>query len=94
MAKTLINIKADIDVKEKAQKVARDLGMPLSTIINAYLGQLIRTKEVHFTLEGELKPSVKKRLDRLTKEAREGKNLSPAFHTVKEMDAYLNSLTK
>jgi len=71
MAKTLINIKADVDVKKKAQKVARDLGMPLSTIINAYLWQFIRTKEVHFSLEGELKPSVKKRLDRLTKEARE-----------------------
>lgn len=94
MAKTLINIKADPVVKEKAQMVARNLGMPLSTIINAYLGQLIRTKEVHFYIEGTLKPSVKKRLDRLTKEAREGKNLSPAFRTAKEMDAYLDSLTK
>lgn len=92
MAKTLINIKADVDVKNKAQKVARDLGMPLSTVINGYLKQFIRTKEVHFSLEGELKPAVKRRLDRLTKEVREGKNLSPAFHSVKEMDAYLNSL--
>ena len=92
MAKTTINIKADREVKEKAQKVARNLGMPLSTIINAYLNQFIRTKEVHFYLEGELKPSVKKRLDRLQKEALEGKNLSPAFRTPQEMDAYLDSL--
>jgi addiction module RelB/DinJ family antitoxin len=90
--RTMINIKAEKDVKEKAQEVARELGMPLSTVINAYLRQFIRTKEVHFTLEGELKPSVKKRLDRLTKEAREGKNLSPAFSTTEEMDAYLDSL--
>ena len=94
MVKTLINIKADPKVKEKAQKVARELGMPLSTIINAYLGQLIRTKEVHFSVEGVLKPSVKKRLDRLMKEAKKGKNLSPAFSDVKKMDAYLNSLDK
>ncbi len=94
MAKTLINIKADADVKEKAQKVARELGMPLSTIINAYLGQLIRTKEVYFALEGELRPSAKKRLDRLMKEAREGKNVSHSFSTRKEMDAYLDSLKR
>ena len=92
MAKTTINIKADREVKERAQKVARNLGMPLSTIINAYLNQLIRTKEIHFYLEGELKPSVKRRLDRLQKEALEGKNLSPTFRTPQEMDAYLGSL--
>ena len=91
MVKTLINIKADPGIKAKAQKVARDLGMPLSTIINAYLGQLIRTKEVHFALEGELKPSVKKRLDRLTKEVREGKNLSPAFSNADDAIRYLNA---
>lgn len=92
MAKTTINIKADRDVKQKAQKVAKNLGMPLSTIINAYLNQFIRTKEVHFYMEGTLKPAVKRRLDRLQKEAMAGKNLSPAFRTAQEMDAYLDSL--
>ncbi len=92
MAKTTINIKADREVKKKAQKVARNLGMPLSTIINAYLNQFIRTKEVHFYLEGELKPSVKKRLDRLQKEALEGKNLSPTFSSAGEASKYLNTL--
>ena len=91
MAKILINIRADKKVKEKAQKIDRDLGMPLSTIINAYLHQFIRTKEVHFVLEGELKPTVKKRLDRLTKEAREGKNLSPSFSRAEDAIRYLNS---
>lgn len=94
MAKTTINIKADKIVKEGAQKVARKLGMPLSTVINAYLNQFIRTKEVHFFIEGELKPAVKKRLARLHKEAMEGKNLSPAFKSTEEMDAYLNALDK
>ena len=91
MTKTTINIKADKDVKEKAQRVARDLGMPLSTVINAYLNQFIRTKEVHFYLEGELKPAVKKRLDRLQREALAGKNLSPAFSSAREAAQYLNT---
>ena len=94
MAKTTINIKADKDVKEKAQRVARDLGMPLSTVINAYLNQFIRTKEVHFYLEGQLRPSVKKRLDRLQKEVIRGKNLSPTFHSADEATGYLNSTWK
>ena len=91
MAKTLISIKADIDVKDKAQKVARDLGLPLSTLVNAYLKQLIRTKEAHFFVEGELKPAVKKRLDRLTKETREGRGLSPAFSNAEDAIRYLNA---
>ncbi len=90
----MINIRADRETKKRAQMVARGLGMPLSTVINAYLNQFIRTKEVHFYLEGELKPSVKKRLDFLQKEAFMGKNLSPTFHNVREMNAHLNSLSK
>ena len=89
--KTLISIKADVDVKRRAQKTAKELGMPLSTVINAYLKQFIRMKEVHFYVEGKLKPEVKKRLDRLQKEALTGRNLSPVFHSATEMDAYLNS---
>ena len=92
MAKITINIKADKDVKQKAQKVAERLGMPLSTIINAYLNQFIRTKEIHFYLEGELKLSVKRRLDQLQKEAMAGKNLSPAFSNADEAIRYLRSL--
>jgi len=94
MAKTTINIKADVQVKKRAQKTAEKLGMPLSTVINAYLKQFIRTGEVHFSVgntEGALKPEAKRRLQKLTKEARAGKNLSPAFTSPEEMDAYLHS---
>ncbi len=98
----MINIKAERSVKIQAQKVARELGVPLSLVINNYLRDFIRDKEVHFSLnrdtmplgipEGELKPAVKRRLARLHKDVVEGKNLSPAFHTPKEMDAYLDTL--
>ena len=92
--KILINIKADKEVKEAAQKVASELGIPLSTIINAYLKQFIKTKEIHFTAEGRLKPAVKRRLDRFTKEVRAGKNVSGPFSSAEEMDEYLNSLKR
>lgn len=91
MTKVLLNVKTDKEIKEKARETARSLGMPLSTIINAYLTQFIRTEEVHFYLEGELKLSAKKRLDKLQKEALTGKNLSPTFKSAKEAIKYLNS---
>lgn len=91
MSKTSINIKVDREVKKKAQKLAQDLGIPLSTIINAYLNQFVRTKEVYFYTGRKLKPNVKKRLDRLSKEAKEGKNTSPTFDSAKDAINYLNS---
>src|SRR3989338_7694708 len=99
--KAIINIKADKDIKVKAQKVAKRLGMPLSTVINGYLREFVRTETVHFSLrdtlplgkpEGELKPAVKRRLARIHKDIVAGGNLSPAFHSAAEMDAYLDNL--
>lgn len=89
--KTLLNIKTDKEVKVGVQKIAKELGFPLSTIINAYLKQLLRDKRINFTLP--LTPN--KKTARLLKKAREdykkGKNISPAFETAEEMDAYLHS---
>lgn len=60
---------------------------------NQFKAQLLKDKGVKKFYE-ELKPSVKRRLDRLAKEAREGKNLSPVFESAEEANAYLNSLEK
>jgi antitoxin component of RelBE/YafQ-DinJ toxin-antitoxin module len=89
--KTQLIVKTDKEVKIRAQKTAKELGLPLSALINAYLKEFIVTKEAHFYVQDELKPEVKKRLDRLTKEAREGKNLSPVFDNVEKAIHYLNS---
>lgn len=91
MAKVTINVKADKDVKAGAQKVAHDLGIPLSAIINAYLKQFTRTKEVHFVVEGELKSVAKRRLARLHTEVKNGKNLSPEFSSAEAALRHLAS---
>ena len=53
MDTTIINIKTDPRVKSKAKKVASDLGLNLSGVLNAYLRQFIRTKSVYFSLNEE-----------------------------------------
>jgi addiction module RelB/DinJ family antitoxin len=89
--KTQLIVKTDKEVKAQAQRTAKELGLPLSTLINAYLKQFIATKEAHFYIQDKLRPAAKKRLDRLMKEAREGKNLSPVFDSVEKAVHYLNS---
>ncbi len=53
MRTTVINIKTDPKVKAGAKKVASQLGFSLSSLINGYLKQLIKTKTVYFRLSEE-----------------------------------------
>lgn len=49
----VINIKTEPQVKIRASKLANDLGLSLSGLINAYLKQVIRTKTVTFSTSDE-----------------------------------------
>lgn len=89
--KTLINIKADVDVKRKAQKAAKELGIPLSTIVNAYLKQFGREQRVNFVVPLRPNKSTAKLLRRASEDYRKKRNISPAFSMMKGMDTYLNS---
>lgn len=90
--KTVINIKADKEVKERAHEVAKELGIPLSTVINAYLKQFIRNKEVYFSAAPRMTPGFERLLGGIEKDIAAKKNISPAFSSAEEMDEYLDSL--
>lgn len=49
MAKTVLNVKTDIEVKEQAQKLAKRIGVPLSVIVNAQLKKFISDGKVEFS---------------------------------------------
>lgn len=89
---TVIHIKADKEVKENAQKAARDLGLTLSDVINASLRNFIRTREVIFSDIPVMTPELEKLLDRVEEDIKYNRNLSPSFKTAKEMNDYLDSL--
>jgi addiction module RelB/DinJ family antitoxin len=63
MNTTVINIKTDKKIKKEAQEVARELGLPLGTILNAYLRELAREKRVVFSVP----PTPNKHLQTLLK---------------------------
>lgn len=88
--KTILNIKTDKTVKLAAKQAAEELGMPLGTIINAFLRQLGRDKEISFS--APYKPT--KYLEKIVAEAerdfKAGKATGP-FATVAELRADLES---
>ena len=53
MNTTVINIKINPTLKKQAQNIAEELGINLSSLIKAYLKQLVRVKTVSFSLEEE-----------------------------------------
>ena len=53
MNTTVINIRTQPDVKKAAQKVASDLGLNLSALINGFLKQLIKTKAINLKVSEE-----------------------------------------
>lgn len=91
MAKTVVTIKTEKTLKEKAQKIAKELGFPLGTLINAFLRQFVRNKTVYFTtinadaMTGEME----KQLDEIEKDIKKETNLSPSFSDMKEALVYL-----
>lgn len=55
---TVVNFKTDKNIKIQAQKIAGDMGLNLSDILNIYLRGFIRKKELHINLqEDESNPS-------------------------------------
>lgn len=86
----VINIRTDVKIKTKAQKVVERLGLSLSAVINAYLRQLIRTKSVSFSLDGEPTDYLLKSLRESKKDIKKG-FVSPAFDDVKDADEWLDN---
>lgn len=91
MEKTLINIKTDKAVKQEAQKVAKDLGLPLGTIINAYLRDLIREKRVLFSTPPAPNKKTQELLKKIQLDAGMKKKSAGPF-AYDEAVAYLNNL--
>jgi addiction module RelB/DinJ family antitoxin len=87
--KTIINIKADKEVKDQAVATAREMGVPLSVVVNSFLKKFIADKS--FTLTASLTPSKKlaKVLKQAQKDIRNGANMSPLFTDMEKMDRYL-----
>ena len=92
MKTAIINIKTDGYVKMQAQKLAKELGFSLSSVVTASLKQFIRTQEVHVSTKKTMTPYLEGVLSEVTKDIKAKKNLSKKFSHGKDMDTYLDTL--
>ena len=94
MNTTVINIKTDKVLKKDAQKMAKNFGLPLSAIVNAYLREFVREKRIVFSEPPTPNAKTRKILDQALKDIKEGKNLVGPFESAEDMDKFLDSLEK
>jgi antitoxin component of RelBE/YafQ-DinJ toxin-antitoxin module len=92
--KTVISVKVDKDVRDRARKAAKRIGVPLSMIVNQQLKTFAAERRIEFV--EPLIPNAKTRkiLDEALRDIKEGRKdkFSPAFTDMKEMDKYLDGL--
>ena len=51
---TTILLKTDKELKNEASRVAKELGVPLTTVMNAYLRQFVRDRRISLSVEPQL----------------------------------------
>lgn len=91
MKTATINFKTDDSTKAKAQDVARQIGIPLSNLLNAYLYELANTGSVHFTASQPMTDKMEALIAETKKEIDAGEVSGP-FETVEEFFEHLDRL--
>jgi addiction module RelB/DinJ family antitoxin len=91
MKNSVLSVKVNETVKKRAQAVAGSFGIPLSTLINAYLVELAETQQVHFSAVEVMTPQLEKLIAEADKEIKAGDTVGP-FDNVAEAIAHLKSL--
>ena len=90
--KVMINIKADKEVKENAQQSAKELGLPLSSVMNAFLKEFIRSRSISFSTIPRMTPALERLVGKVERDLKEGKNMVGPFTNSKDANKYLDSL--
>lgn len=91
MKTSTVNFKTDEATKKKASAVSKQLGIPLSNLLNAYLHDLAATGSVHFTVAEPMTEKMEKIIEQAQKEIEAGETAGP-FETTEEAIAYLKKL--
>ncbi len=91
MKTAILNVKVDEKVKKRAQEVAAGFGIPLSTLVNAYLIELANTGQIHFTTVEPMTEKMEKIIEQAQKEIAGGHTSGP-FETLDELFDHLDNL--
>ena len=87
---TVISVRIDKKVKESAQEVAKSAGLSLSTLVNAYLRQVVATRRIELFAPEQMTPRLESLIAEVERERRAGK-ISPAFDNADDFIAALHA---
>lgn len=89
---TVLNVKIDPVLKQRAQTVAKELGLPMSIVVAASLRQFVNTRSLTISDTPQLRPEVEAELLALSKKVHTGdlSDYSPAFDDIEQSIAWLN----
>ncbi len=90
--KTIINIKISKSLKREAQELANEIGVPLSTVVVANIKDFVRSRSLTVSALPRLKPAIEQEIGEALADYRQGKNVSPKFTKVQDIEAHLQSL--
>ncbi len=90
--RTVMYVKTDKEVKENAQKLASELGLTLSDVINASLRNFLRVRQITFSSIPHLTPELEKILGRVEEDIKNKRNLSKRFTRVEDAIKYLDKV--
>lgn len=88
---TTMLIKTNKALKQKAQKLAKEMGLPLGTLVNNYLRDFVIERRVIFNAP-MLNKKTQHIVDAARKDFKAGKNISGPFNTAEEFIAHLKAL--
>ena len=91
MNTAVIKVKTDPKLKQDIKKVAQELGLPVGTILNAYMRDLVRERRVVFSAPPALNRRTQRLLQSIDRDIRAGKNADGPF-SPEEAAAYLKRL--
>ncbi|HUC95655.1 MAG TPA: hypothetical protein VMR76_01705 [Candidatus Saccharimonadia bacterium] len=87
---TTLSLKTKKQVKELAQMRAKQLGIPLGTLVNAFLRNLGQTGEVHFTISEPITPRMAGIIEEMRAEVAKGKVYGP--FDIDEAEIFLDKI--
>ena len=86
------SLKLDDAVKRKAQAIAKEFGLSLSTVVNAQLKQFIRDRQLVLTQTPQMSSALEELLGPIEKDLRSEKHLSEPISNEKDLDRYFAGL--
>ena len=87
---TTIHIKTDTKTRIEAKRVAEEFGLTLTSLVNALLKQITRTKQLYLSVEKEEPTEYFKQLMAKADDDIKAGRVSPSFDNAKDAAAWLD----